>query len=202
MIHGLADWIASIFISYGESDEEDKDIYVYACEMVISTIVNVMLGLLVAALLGRLLDGIIFITGFALLRRYTGGYHAKTHFRCILAFALILTCGMITLDYISGLQIESMVLAIAGIVSVGICLLAPVEHKNKPLDIGLRKSIKKKSCWAVSALWVFSAVDLYIVGTGIALSLLLSMFFVFGSMAYAVVISRSNFLKGCSTYEK
>ena len=69
MIHSLSKWIASIFVRYGESSEEDADIYAYGLEAVIAAMFNIIFGLIISFLLGRTLEGIIFISAFAALRK-------------------------------------------------------------------------------------------------------------------------------------
>ncbi|MCL2399850.1 MAG: accessory gene regulator B family protein [Defluviitaleaceae bacterium] len=190
MIHTLANRIASIFVLYGESSEEDKDIYVYACEVWLSTIFNIGLSLLIAVLLGRVMEVIIIMTSYALLARYTGGYHANTHFKCILTFAVLLICAMTILSIVSSLQVEGVLLITASIAFIGIFILTPVEHENKPISADLRKLQKIKSRWITFALLVLCIVDFFILDIGFGLSLSLSVFFVFGSMLYATLSKR------------
>jgi accessory gene regulator B len=185
MFHSLANRIASIFVLYGESSEDDRDIYVYACETLLSTMSNVALGVLVVALFGRLVDGIVFMAGFALLRRHTGGHHARTHLNCVLAFTLVLICGMIVLSLASRMQIEIVLPISASVIFLGIFTLAPVEHKNKPLNADKRSTLKKKSRWISFILLSFSFIDYFVLGTDLGLVLSLSMISVFGSMVYA-----------------
>jgi len=40
MVHRLAGRMASVFLLYGESSEEDLDIYAYVCEAVLATLIN------------------------------------------------------------------------------------------------------------------------------------------------------------------
>jgi len=84
MIHNSANYIASVFVRYGESSEENADIYAYAIEAVLAVLFNVIICLIISVLFGRVPEGIIFISAFALLRRFTGGYHANSHTKCIL----------------------------------------------------------------------------------------------------------------------
>lgn len=202
MIHSMANRMASVFISYGESSEEDRDIYVYACEKLLSTIVNIGLGLLASTLLGKAIDGIIFMAGFAILRRYAGGYHARTRFICILAFTAVVACGMVVLSLMTALQAEYLMLIFASIGFVGIFLLAPVEHENKPLGADLQEKLKKKSRCLALILLGYCLMDFYILRLGIGFALSLSMFCVFGSMAYATAYKLNLKKKESGRYEK
>ena len=92
MIHGLAKGMASVFIFYGESSEEDADIYTYVCEAVIAILFNIVVCLIIASFFWRITEGIIFVAGFALLRRYAGGImprHILIAFRHLALYLLV-----------------------------------------------------------------------------------------------------------------
>ena len=194
MIHNLASWMSSIFVLYGESSEEDADIYTYVCEAIIATLINILVCLVIAFLFGRITEGIIFITAFVLLRRYAGGHHAKTHLRCITTFAVVFTCAMVFASVMPRVSLEGFfaqlyTLLIATIASMGIAALAPVEHKNKSSGDEFSKVRKWKSRGLAFALWLVCVIDFYILNIQISFILSLSMFSVFGSMAYAIIYS-------------
>jgi len=67
MIHWLASRIASVFVRYGESSEDDADIYTYAMEAVIAAMFNIVICLSIAFAFGRIWEGVIFVSSFALL---------------------------------------------------------------------------------------------------------------------------------------
>ena len=188
MIHSLATRMASVFVLYGESSEEDADIYAYACGAVLSLLANILVCLVIAFLFGRVIEGMVFIACFALLRRHAGGHHANTHLNCILAFSAILISVMVLLTFASWFQVSGIVaVVIAGIALVGIIFLAPVEHKNKVSGVEFHKSQKRKSGWLALMLYVICILNLYIISSGFGFVISLAMFFVFGSMAYATV---------------
>lgn len=184
MITNLAEGMASVFVSYGESSEENADIYAYACEAIIFTLVNVFICLLVALVFGRVVEGLVFITSFALLRRYTGGHHAKTHLRCILTFNTILIFSLLILALFSSLQVVNAITLIAATVAlVGIFLLAEAKRKNN-------KTSKRKGRYAAAVLWAFCIVDIYILNVHVGPVIALSMLSVLGSLAYAILHKR------------
>jgi len=187
--------MASIFVLYGESSEENADIYAYACEAVIAFLINLLLGLIVALVFGRFFEGIVFILGFWLLRRYTGGYHAKTHFNCILAFSCILVSAMLFLSVATWLGFaEYLAVVVAGLALVGIISIAVKERVMRLSDVTSNLEVKLQGIWLAFGMFLFCIVDLYIISSQIGLSVALSMFSVFGSMAYAMVYK--HFLTG------
>ena len=196
MLHNLANRIASVFVLYGESTEENADIYAYACEAVLAFLVNLLICIAIALLFGRIIEGIVFIAAFALLRRYTGGYHASAHYKCILIFGSILTCSMILLNL--SLLIDAgrvIALVIATIAGVGIFALTSVENKRNPSNEDFRRSSKHVSRWISFILWLFCIINYFIFDNPIGFAISLSMFSVFVSAAYVKISNYFNFRK-------
>ena len=186
MIHYLSNCIAHIFVLYGESTEEDADIYTYAIEAVLAVLFNLALCLIISFLFGRILEGLLFISAFALLRRFTGGYHADTHYKCILTFSILLTCAMLITYFLSGVYASSFIaLIIATMAWLGIFALAPIDDKNRHYKGEMQMKLKKKSIAVSTCLFAFCAIAGFALNTDVALMLSLSMFSVFGSMVYA-----------------
>jgi len=200
MIHNLANRMASIFVLYGECSEEDADIYAYACEAIISTIVNIIAALVIALLMGKVIEATIFTLVFTTLRRYTGGHHAKTHFKCVLTYIVILTCTLMLLSLETMAQATNIIfLVIATVSTVGIFIIAPIGHDNKPLDDTVREVAKKKGRYLSAVLWMVCIADFYIIRNGISFAISLSMLSVLGSLIYAIATRKKFYMERRST---
>lgn len=88
MIQEIAKKIVKTCMNAGIINE-DPEVYVYGSELVISSFLGIFLSLLSGLLFGNFLETLLFLILFILLRRYTGGYHAQTHFNCILGTNLL-----------------------------------------------------------------------------------------------------------------
>ena len=65
------------------SDESDvQDFYRYGIEISISSLLNIVLVVIAGILIHHIIESIVFLTLFILIRSFTGGYHADTYFRC------------------------------------------------------------------------------------------------------------------------
>lgn len=78
MLQNCATQIVDFLYDKSALDQSKKAIYQYGTELTISTAAAVASILLLAALLGNLLWGIIFLIVFISLRLPGGGYHAST----------------------------------------------------------------------------------------------------------------------------
>ena len=118
-----------------EDEKEYKDFYQYGAEITISSLLNIALILLIGALSNHLVDSLIYLLLFVFLRRFTGGYHADTYYKCNIIgcvnFSLIILGKDLSVRFLS-----SWLPPIAiGILSVlALSLLCPIENENKPIE--------------------------------------------------------------------
>ena len=125
------------------SDEADvQDFYRYGIEISISSFLNIFLVLLVGVIVHHMIESVIFLAIFILIRSFTGGYHADTYFRCnlLMCSTFILT---VAVNYmISGSLSLSMIIVLVFITEVVVSVLVPIENKNKPIDDSKRPRLK------------------------------------------------------------
>mgnify|MGYP000103870142 FL=1 len=120
---------------YGKSelDQSKKAIYQYGTELTISTATAVASILLLAALLGNLLWGVIFLVVFISFRLPGGGYHASTYRNCfILTNSVFLASFILSLILLSTPNITRNVLLL--ISCFAIWVLAPISNPHHPVS--------------------------------------------------------------------
>lgn len=119
-----------------------QDFYKYGIEISISSLLNIILVLSLGILIHHLVESVIFLLVFILIRSFTGGYHADTYFRCNLlmcvTFIITVYVNTVTSDKISLTTALIMILFTEFIVLV----LGPIENKNKPIAISKRMRLK------------------------------------------------------------
>ena len=125
------------------SDESDvQDFYRYGIEISISSLLNIVLVVIAGILIHHIIESIVFLSLFILIRSFTGGYHADTYFRCNLlmctTFILTALANRIFSNKFSLLIIIVLICVTELIVSI----LGPIENKNKPIDDSKRIKLK------------------------------------------------------------
>lgn len=112
-------------------ESEATRIYAYGLELLYSSFAGVIALIIISTVFGKPFLWMPYLAGFVPLRLSGGGYHAKTHFRCIFTFSLL---------YFFVLLIERLYVFSAKICLVTclvnftiILLFAPVAAPNKPL---------------------------------------------------------------------
>jgi len=121
------------------SDESDvQDFYRYGIEISISSLLNIVLVVIAGILIHHIIESIVFLTLFILIRSFTGGYHADTYFRCNLLMCTTFILTALANSIFSLLIIIVLICVTELIVSI----LGPIENKNKPIDDSKRIKLK------------------------------------------------------------
>lgn len=118
-----------------EDTEDYRSFYRYGVEITISSVFNIVLLLFIGIVSGHFLDTVIYLPLFILLRRFTGGYHADTYFKCNLIGCFTFVCVLFIRDYSLGFPEICSYVIIAGVISIiAICVQCPIENANKPIS--------------------------------------------------------------------
>ena len=111
---------------------DEKELYEFGIFHLLLNIIDTVSILLLALLFREVISTVFYIICFCTLRRYAGGYHAKTVFTCYL-LTLTAALGMLVLlkqfDFIAPVQFA--IWFISGMI---ILLFAPIQNANKILD--------------------------------------------------------------------
>lgn len=137
--------LSAFFVKHGVIPAEDRAVYDYCFEILLSTILNLVLVVLIAILSKTLFLTIFYIIGFMLVRSTAGGYHANSHWSCvcILLGTYAIFLFMLKLIPASILGMLSFIFVIWAVLLV--IFLSPVEDQNKPLSSEETKRFKRKS---------------------------------------------------------
>ena len=142
MLGRIADSIAVLFLKKNIINEDELPVYQYGMQVLICNIAGMLTVLIVGILISRLVESIIFITIYATLRIYTGGYHARTPLVCNIVF---LGTYLVTV-MLEALKVNNSVVLIMYLLSCLIILrFSPIENVNKELDEKDKEIYRNKS---------------------------------------------------------
>lgn len=133
----------------------------YGLELLISFLITVVMLGIWGQILDCMLQMTLFATSFALLRMYSGGWHASTHRRCIISFTVLASFVSVTADrgllpMISSNPARWLVMVASFLL---ICLLSPVDSKEKPLS-EIKKSEMRMMSISIAVIEVGAAIVL------------------------------------------
>lgn len=128
---------------------EDKDIYYYGLQLIVSTIIKGMGLMIIALLFDKALEALIFIGAFGILRINAGGFHFDTYFKCfVVTSASMMLC--IWIGSIAPLPLVPYIIACAlAIAALSVFRYAPVDNPNRPLSEKECKKFRTRSLYAI-----------------------------------------------------
>ena len=189
MIHSLSQRLSKKLAAYGVFEDSKIEVYAYGYELLLSTAINILLVLIIGILLGIVREALLYIITFAVLRSYTGGYHANTHMACITIFtASFLVCALLLRIFPSE-ALSPPFLLLGLLPSVVIFLKAPIEAINKPLSDAKRSRLSKicKSISILNAAFLTSASLLPSLRTSLVFTYFMGVFAVSVSLITAIL---------------
>lgn len=123
-------------------DAEDYDIYCYGINQLVWYLINTITVIVIGALSKNLIFLFTFFIVYIPLRSFAGGIHARTPMTCyICSVVALVVVGVIGSYEVNGYMAIVFIL----LCNIAICLIAPVEDENKPLDRIERKVYKKRT---------------------------------------------------------
>lgn len=124
-------------------NNEDKEIYSFGINRVLTIFLNVVTTLVLGLIYGQIFGVMLFFIAFILLRSYSGGYHASTPIKCYVLTVLLITAILSVMNFVYLHRYVCFGLSLlSGII---IIILSPSEAKNKPLDEIERIIYKRKT---------------------------------------------------------
>lgn len=147
MLGKLARRIVSWQTLRGTLKEDESDVYLYAYEMLLAQIINILVAAVIAVAFRSIVPVILFLLFYIPARSFAGGYHADTNAACTLVSAGILCMMCLVVRWIPDTMVLPAGIMVSVISGVTVFILAPVEDGNKPLDETEKIRYRKQSRW-------------------------------------------------------
>ena len=132
------------FVSNDLIKNEDKEIYEYAVNIILSSLIHIATVMIIGLCFNLFIESLVFYFSFIAIRKFAGGYHAKTPVRCY-AFSVISSIIVLCLIKLSNSVcfIFTYVLIMLELFSVVLILLiSPLDTENNPLNSREKKLYK------------------------------------------------------------
>ena len=179
-------------------NNNNVDIYEYAIYITINSAIHIISTIALGLLFNVFIESLIFYGAFIIVRKFTGGYHAKTPFRCYLFSITSITFFMFLIK--GTLQIKNTslswgILAFAFISVILIILYAPLESVNNlPLNQKERLTYNKISVISsVSILFIacfLEVLELHFISISMGCALIMVGVVIFMSMINSTLIRK------------
>lgn len=154
MISKLSTHLTEKLLSNGTISDEDKDLYIYGLFMLFSHLMLFIIACIFGLILGCIFESIIFYIAFQFIRRYAGGYHAKTETRCEIMSAISILCCIVLVKCSKMYDINIVLLSTSLVFAVLIFTFCPLDTPEKPLTDKEHKYFRKISLIILSLIIV------------------------------------------------
>lgn len=139
---------------------DEKNIYSYGISQTAFILLNLFITCLIAFLLDKKVELLIFILEFATLRSFSGGYHSKNPAICTFISSIVQIIAVCSLDVIY--LNKGILIAFTIIISLLIAFISPIEANNKPLDDLEKKVYKHRTIVILIALNMVSILGCFL----------------------------------------
>lgn len=134
---------------------DDEEVYVYGVFQLLMSMLNTVSILMLAVIFHKILAVCCYIICFSMLRKYVGGYHAKSVKGCYL-MTVGSTALMLWVICFNKIPM-AVIFTFWMLCGVFVFLFAPVENRNKKLDEVERVVYRKKAL----VIWMLESVVLW-----------------------------------------
>lgn len=126
----------------GAISVNDEKLYIYIVSSFLFSCIPLFLVLVIGVALNMFTEGFIMILPFLLIRKFSGGFHFKSQYTCLLFSCILLTSFLLIIKII--LKYESFVACSFAVylAVIILCLNSPIDSKERQLSINEKKWFK------------------------------------------------------------
>ena len=121
-------------------NEMERELYKYAFYSLFLLILPFILAVGMGFFLGSVKHGVAIIFPFAILRKYSGGYHAKCFLTCIIESCILLFLCIVLSMYV---QCDWKLAIAVVIASASLIIFSPLDNESRRLDAEEKIAYKK-----------------------------------------------------------
>lgn len=140
------------------TSDEGVEVFAYGLDLLLFTLISKVSIVLLGILFGRVVETIIYTLSFSIVQALGGGYHAKTHLRCLLSTVSGWMVAMLLMTY-APIWVCLSILAVGTVI---VFIVSPVEHANAPMSAGKRDRMRRYTRYACFALATLSIALCYV----------------------------------------
>lgn len=176
MLQHLSEKMVSAAIERKYVKDDEREEYLYALNILFDIIINDITLLLIGLLFHMLCECVVFLISYKIFRKYCGGFHFSTPFKCYLSSCVMCPIALICVKYIPFHMVLWSISVL--IMSTLLFIISPVAATNKPLDEKETAVFGRNARIAVICLFVFYITLMVLNITSFAKTIAVSIIFV------------------------
>lgn len=161
MINRLSERITNRWVSKRLISEEDYELYHYGWFIVLSDLWMLLFTSILGIIFKAFWSSLVFFVTFFIVRRFAGGFHAKTELHCQIISLSFLSISIISIKYLF-LNINSIYLFLINLVCIIVLpFISPADTPQKVLSPEERKKFKIITGCISFAFMIINCIMLY-----------------------------------------
>lgn len=132
-------YIVVKLIRYKAIAPEDEELYCYAVQCMILEVIPFIISMMIGIWLGKAPECIWIVIPFMLMRKFSGGHHAKTQWRCFIESSCVMYAAIKVSVFVSDSTAVRISMLLAALC---LAVFSPIDSENRRLSIAQKKSYK------------------------------------------------------------
>jgi len=135
--------IVTWLIRHDAVEDTDRELYEYAVYSLIITLSPLLIIMIIGSFMGMLKESVLLILPFMIIRKFSGGFHAKYGRTCFIGSCVVLFLCVVLVSHITCNVILNVI--VLGAVT-GLCIWSPIDSDNRRLSDEEKRRYKKVTC--------------------------------------------------------
>ena len=151
MSEKIADWL----IGQKAISSDERELYAYAVHCLFSLIYPIAFASVVGIISGMIMESIVMIIPFMIIRKFSGGYHADSFGKCLIISSIVIAGALlIGKNIYNGVTLNAFYIA----ASILLIIFSPIDSINKRLDDDDKMFCKKITIVIVLVIFVITEI--------------------------------------------
>lgn len=134
MITKMSSAIVKWLLHAGAISESDKELYEYAAYSFLFSLLPLCLVVILGCITGMVIEGLLMILPFMLIRKFSGGFHLKSPGICLLSSTLLLSAFLFIIRLVIDKHQSVLFTCFVGASTLQIFLCSPIDNDVRKLN--------------------------------------------------------------------
>lgn len=146
MIQELSSKVAKWLEQEGAISGEDNGLFSYAVYSLLFGLLPIFIVVILGLAFGMLREGLLMITPFMLIRKFSGGYHLDSPKLCVILSTALLSLAMGFIKIIVRGGYITLLSVLASLAVIWLCAFSPVDNSARKLTKMEHRLFRKIAC--------------------------------------------------------
>lgn len=147
----LSGWL----VQQNAIEPSDRELYEYAMYSFQVSVMPLAIFLIASGVIGMLSEGLLIVIPFMVMRKFSGGYHARHAYTCMMISVGLLTSSFYVVIHAECNWIVHMLVVISGL---SVVVNSPIDSENKKLEEEEFNQYRRTTCFLVIITMVLYSV--------------------------------------------